>query len=492
MRKVKIFATVASVMLGFMFFATAQVMAATAEEDCGLRVFDGTTALQIACESTASAPTSPLQIIKNGVARGIILVDITDPDATPARIQTAAGLKALKALSTAPFTCNTANKIIASDGEKDDQFGRDVSISGDYAVAGAPLEATKGTQAGAAYIFKRNSSNGQFQQIQKIIADDTKAFDGFGNSLEVSGDYAIIGAPTINGVGAGAAYVFKRNSSSDQWEQVNKLMASDAQAGDYFGQSISISGDYAIIGAYGEDTKGSLAGAAYVFKRNSSNGQWEQVNKLMASDAQAGDHFGGSISIDGDYAIIGANHENTKGAEAGAAYVFKRNSSNGQFQQIQKIMANDANGAEFFGMSISIDGNYAVISADHEDAGGANRGAAYFFKRNTTTDQFEQIQKIVPSDLEPWDEFGSSVAINGDNAIVGALPVDAGAGAAYLFQRNSATDQFEKVIKISGSELGAGYFGSSISIDEDYAIVGANKGVGAAYIIKLCGNPTLD
>jgi len=106
MRKVKIFATVASVMLGFMFFATAQVMAATAEEDCGLRVFDGTAALQIACELSGST-TSPLQIIKNGVARGIILVDITDPDATPARIQTAAGLKALKALSTV-FTCNGA------------------------------------------------------------------------------------------------------------------------------------------------------------------------------------------------------------------------------------------------------------------------------------------------------------------------------------------------------------------------------------------------
>ena len=162
----------------------------------------------------------------------------------------------------------------------------------------------------------------------KLTASDGQASDLFGNSVAISGDTAIVGVPFEDekGNAAGAAYIFERNEGgADNWGEVTKLTASDAQGLDQFGRPVSISGDTAIVGAREEDEKGSNAGAAYIFERDEGGADnWGEVTKLTASDAQAFDRFGLGVSISGDTAIVGAVREDEKGSDAGAAYIFER------------------------------------------------------------------------------------------------------------------------------------------------------------------------
>ncbi len=153
-----------------------------------------------------------------------------------------------------------------------------------------------------------------------MLASDGDAGDRFGYSVSISGDYAIVGAylDNDNGSFSGSAYIFHRDGTS--WSQQAKLTASDGVTNDVFGFSVSVNGDYAIVGAFIDDDNGSNSGSAYIFKRDGTN--WHEQFKLTASDAAASDHFGTSVSISGDYAIVGANWDDDNGTNSGSAYIF--------------------------------------------------------------------------------------------------------------------------------------------------------------------------
>ena len=163
------------------------------------------------------------------------------------------------------------------------------------------------------------------QELAKLLASDAAMDDLFGFSVSFSGDTALIGAmydSHAGGTSAGSAYIFVR--SAGVWTQQAKLTASDAAASDYFGISVSVSGDTAVIGASGDDDADASSGSAYVFVR--SGGVWTQQAKLAASDAAASDYFGHSVSVSGDTAVIGAYYDDHAGGiGAGSAYVFDLN-----------------------------------------------------------------------------------------------------------------------------------------------------------------------
>jgi N-acetylglucosamine kinase-like BadF-type ATPase len=217
-------------------------------------------------------------------------------------------------------------KIQASDKEASDEFGWSVSISGDgnTALIGVPREDTGGDRAGAAYIFTRSGTT--WTQQQKIQASDKEQVDRFGYSVFISsdGNTAIVGAhgEDTGATSAGAAYIFTRSGTT--WTQQAKIQASDKEANDQFGYSVSISGggNIAVVGAYLEDTGGDRAGAAYIFTRSGTT--WTQQQKIQASNLEGGDEFGWSVSIssDGNTAIVGARFEDTGASGAGAAYIF--------------------------------------------------------------------------------------------------------------------------------------------------------------------------
>ena len=389
-------------------------------------------------------------------------------------------------------------KIQASDPEADDEFGYSVSISsdGNTAIVGARYKDWLSYgDSGAAYIFTRSGTT--WSQEAKIEASDRQTYDFFGYSVAISsdGNTAIVGAygEDTSGTNAGSAYIFTRSGTT--WSQEAKIQASDAQANDQFGYSVSISsdGNTAIVSALFEATGGTYAGAAYVFTRSGTT--WSQEAKLMSSDIQANDYFGESVGIssDGNTAIVGAFTEDTNGSNAGSVYIFTRSGTT--WSQQAKIQASDAEENDSLGKAVALssDGNTAIVGAMGEDTTASNAGSAYIFTRSGTT--WSQQAKIQASDAQANDNFGSTVSISsdGNTAIVGSRYGDtttaANTGSAYIFTRSGSTWSQEAKIQASDAQA-SDLFGwsASISGDGNTAIVGAYKedttasGAGSAYI----------
>ena len=399
-------------------------------------------------------------------------------------------------------------KLLASDAQPDDHFGRSVAVSGDTAVVGAVLEdpifnMIPLVSAGSAYVFQRNQGGADnWGEVTKLTASDVQTFDHFGHSVAISGDIVVVGAwlESAEGLRAGAAYVFGRDQGgADNWGEVAKLTASDAQADDFFGSAVSVSGDTTVIGAYFEDTEGSNAGAAYIFKQDHGGASnWGEVKKLTASDAQAGDLFATGVAISGDTALVGAIYEDTEAPDAGAAYVFQRNQGGvDNWGETAKITASDAEAGDEFGSSVALSSNSAAVGARYESAGGSKAGAAYVFQRDQGgAENWGEVTKLTASDAAADDFFGYAIAISEDGAVVGAHGDDAGgilAGAAYVFQRDKdGVDNWGEMSKLTASDAQAiDGFGRAVALSGDTAIVGAvwhdaaADLAGAAYILDL-------
>jgi len=262
--------------------------------------------------------------------------------------------------------------------------GYSVSLDLNTAIAGAPFEDGAGTDRGAAYVHTRSGTT--WTQQQKLTASDTEDGDIFGASVAIDGDTAIVGAPyeSTGGTQSGAAYVFTRSGST--WTEQQKLVASDASSFSEFGASVAISGNTVIVGAYQDNGAGSSRGAAYVFTRSGST--WTQQQKLAASDPEDFAYFGWSVSIQNDDAVVGARLKGDGGSNRGAAYVFTR--SGATWTQQQKLTASDTADNDEFGISVSIDQNTVIVGADRRLGFGVDNGAAYVFTRSGSTWTQEQ------------------------------------------------------------------------------------------------------
>ncbi|MEA3282284.1 MAG: dockerin type I domain-containing protein [Euryarchaeota archaeon] len=375
-------------------------------------------------------------------------------------------------------------KLTASDGAAGDWFGIAVSISGDYAIVSAISDDDNGDDSGSAYIYKRDVT-GWWGQQAKITASDGTWNDWFGYSVSISGDYAIVGAPYDDDRGdrSGSAYIYKRDGTT--WSQQAKLTASDGAAGDWFGVSVSISGDYVIVGAtYRDDDNSSNSGSSYIYKRDGTT--WSEQAKFTASDGATGDEFGISVSISGDYVIVGAHGDADRGSYSGSAYIYKRDGTT--WSEQAKINNSDGSAWGHFGGSVSISGDYAIVGAYGKDG---DNGSAYIFKRNDSS--WTEQTKITASDGVARDEFGISVSIYKDCAIVGALFDDddgENSGSAYIYKRDGTT--WNEQVKIVASDGAThDHFGKSVSISGDRAIVGApcdndnEDKSGSAYIYDI-------
>ena len=325
-------------------------------------------------------------------------------------------------------------------------------------------------------------------QQAKLTASDGVAGELFGFSVSISGQYVIVGMPNDfigANFGQGSAYAFVRSGTT--WTQQAKLTALDGADGDQFGYAVSINGDYAVVGSVEDDIGANASqGSAYVFVRSGTS--WTQQAKLTASDGAAGELFGISVSISGSSAIVGAYNDNI-GANTGqgSAYVFVRSGTT--WTQQAKLTASDGAAGDRFGISVSINGLYAIVGASTDDLGANTaQGSAYLFVRSGTN--WTQQVKLTASDGASVDSFGSSVGINGNYAIVGAEGAGNNKGAAYVFALSGTTwSQQTKIIASDG--VTADFFGVSVGISGNYVIIGAirddigpNVDQGSAYIIK--------
>ncbi|NNF07009.1 MAG: T9SS type A sorting domain-containing protein, partial [Candidatus Eisenbacteria bacterium] len=315
-------------------------------------------------------------------------------------------------------TGNQLFKLTATDAAATDLFGYYSAISGNIAVVGAYLDDDAGSASGSAYLFDVTTGN----QLFKLTASDAAAGDFFGISVGISGNVAIVGAwfDDDNGVDSGSAYLFDVTTGN----QIFKLTATDGAANDSFGRSVAISGNIAIVGAYQDDDGGSNSGSAYLFDVTTGN----QLFKLTATDAAATDLFGYSSAISGNIAIVGAYLDDDDGSSSGSAYLFDATTGN----QLFKLTSNDAAAVDIFGFSVGISGNVAIVGARTDDDGGSDSGSAYLFDATSGV----EISKLTASDAASSDLFGWSVGIDGSTAIVGAVSNDdagSNSGSAYLF-----------------------------------------------------------
>lgn len=300
--------------------------------------------------------------------------------------------------------------------------------------------------------------------------------DGFGWAVAVDGDTALVGANQAeepNGSNAGTAYAFTR--TDDDWQREARLVPDDGDQEDHFGESVAVAGDVAIVGAPDEeDPNGPRAGAAYAFTR--TNGDWEQAAKLVPDDGATGDAFGRSVAVSDDTAVIGAPFHQEPGASyiGGAAYVFSP--SGGSWQREAKLLADDADGGDAFGDAVAaVDGTAVVGAPGEEDPNGSGSGAAYVFSRGSNG--WRQETKLAAADGDDDDEFGDAVAVADGVAVVGARrdedPNGGDAGSAYAFIRaDGAWNQAAKLVPDDGDE--EDYFGRSVAADTGVALVGAH------------------
>jgi hypothetical protein len=298
----------------------------------------------------------------------------------------------------------------------------------------------------------------------KLVASDGATNDNFGQSVAVSGDTVIVGATgdTIGGnANQGSAYIFIRGTNG-LWTQQRKLTAADGDTYHIFGSSVAITGDTVVVGAPGANVD---QGSAYVYVRSGTT--WSLQQKLLANDGAASDRFGNSVGIAGDSIIVGAFCNSIGGNNnQGSAYVFVRDGS--AWTQQQRLTAADGDSVDNFGGSVAIGGNTAIVGADSDDIGTAgNQGSAYIFTRSGTN--WTEQQKLLAGDGAADDRFGSSVdiAINTDSVIVGApandIGVDGDRGSAYVFTRSGAIWTQQQRLTASGGRA-ADFFGVSAAI----------------------------
>lgn len=427
-----------------------------------------------------------------------------------------------------------------------DYFGWSVAVFGDTVAVGAPYEDSaavgvdgdgsddSATNSGAVYVFVRTGSG--WSQQAYLKASQTDPGDRFGSSLALSADTLVVGAPGedsgadgVDGDGdddgapnSGAAYVFRR--SAGVWSQEAYVKASNSDAGDQFASSVALSADTLLVGALSEDGSATAvngdssdngagdAGAAYVFTRSGTS--WSEAAYLKAPNTDAGDHFGISVAVSGDTAVVGARDEDggavgvdgdpaSNGApQAGAAYVFAH--SGGSWSHEAYLKASNTDAEDRFGVAVAASGDTVAVGAlaedskatgvqgDESDNSLTGAGAVYVFARSGTT--WTQQAYVKPLVIGSIDEFGGALALSGERLIVGAMREDSAsagvggdpddnsatlAGAAYLFERSGTSWMQTAFLKASNAQF-QDRFGFSVALAGSSAVVGAFREDSAA------------
>ncbi|MEW6746288.1 MAG: FG-GAP repeat protein [Planctomycetota bacterium] len=259
----------------------------------------------------------------------------------------------------------------------------------------------------------------RFTEIQQLVAPDAASEMRFGSAVGLDGDVAVLGAwgDDERGSDAGSAYVYRWHGPSLKWVFEQELWPSDGNPWDYFGSAVAVSGAAILVGAPRHDgATGEDSGAAYLFRYDPVAQVWVEAQELTASDGQPGDRFGEAIAFNGDVAVISATGHDAAGSWSGAAYVFRK--AGVALVQEQKLVASDGRSGDSFGSSVSRFGNVILVGAPHSGDPYPYCGAAYVFRFDGT--RWVEEQKLRPSKSRTDAYFGSSVVVSGDVALVGA------------------------------------------------------------------------
>jgi Tol biopolymer transport system component len=295
-------------------------------------------------------------------------------------------------------TPSNETKITASDAAGNDRFGISVAVGSGRIVVGAFQDDDNGTDSGSAYIFDLDGN-----QLSKITASDGSSGDNFGSSVAVGSGRIVVGAyvDDDNGTLSGSAYIFDLDGN-----QLAKITASDGADFDFFGSSVAVGSGRIVVGAYRDDDNGGDSGSAYIYDLDGN-----QLSKITASDGAADDWFGFSVAVGSGRIVVGAYRDDDNGGDSGSAYIYDLDGN-----QLSKITASDAAAGDNFGRSVAVGSGRIVVGADQDDDNGGASGSAYIFDLDGN-----QLSKITASDGAAGDNFGRSVAVGSGRIVVGAL-----------------------------------------------------------------------
>jgi len=360
-------------------------------------------------------------------------------------------------------------KLRASDGEANDYFGYAVATDGKRAIVGAYGDDDRGVNAGAAYIF--TNRNRKWNEETKLLPVQAQPNEQVGMAVGIDGDFAWVGSrgDIETGPQTGSAYVYRL--FADGWVQVARFRSHEVDSDDQYGLSIAVDGDWAAVGAYGDPTKGRDAGCVYLYQLE--NDSWQFRERLFAPRGNDADYFGFSVDISGNRLIIGAFGDDTRGNRAGAAYLYTRSAEGWKLDV--KLVAADGDKHNLFGHSVAISGALAVVGAHGNRTLGRFSGAAYVYGRSQRG--WRQIQKLEAPDKRANKYFGFSVDISEKRILIGARgdapEGELQAGSVYLFSR--AGNKYGSPTKLAAQlPETLDFLGRSVSISDGFGFAGTH------------------
>jgi hypothetical protein len=362
-------------------------------------------------------------------------------------------------------------------------FGNSLAAKGDWAAIGAYGVSS---YSGAVYLYKHDGNHWVF--MQSLIASDGSAYDEFGYAVAISGTgHLVVGALRDDDMGdaSGSVYLYTLNSTSNTWGDEQKIVASDGAAYAWYGYAVAMSGTgHLVVGAFGNDDKGSASGSVYLYTLNSTSNTWGDEQKIVASDGAEWDWFGYAVAMSGTgHLVVGAVYGEDKVSDSGAVYLFTHDSTSKTWGNEQKIVASDGAALDMFGSSVAISENgYLVVGAWGDGDKGVDSGAVYLYNLfNNNTNTWGNEQKIVASDGAADDCFGRAVAMSGTGHLVVGAPFDDDkgfySGSVYLYMLNSTSNTWGNEQKIVASDGAADdYFGRAVAMSgTGHLVVGAHR-----------------
>ncbi len=376
---------------------------------------------------------------------------------------------------------NAEVKLFANTQQAFDLFGSAVDASQGNTIVGSRwASAGIASSAGAAYIFSQDV-NGRYKEDARLQPQDISANDEFGSAVAISGDIAVVGAYGHDGVfgrlkleDSGAVYVYRLRANGN-WVLEAKLEPQDASAGLGFGRAVAledtVQGTTLVIGAAGAG--GNNTGAFYVYEYD--RGAWLEGTRVTPPYAQAGDEIGSAVAISGDALLVAG-----AGADAtGTAYIYRRhkNRNNQGWQVEAALSAGDRASRTFFGYSVALDGDIALIGALGDDSVATDAGATFVFERQASGD-WKAAGKLLAPDGSRDDKFGGAIALENGVAVIAAQQHDSlatNAGAVYIFTRMAEANWQlqDKVVAVDSRR--SNHFGSALALENGKLAVGAAR-----------------
>jgi len=363
-------------------------------------------------------------------------------------------------------------KISPPDSLHSAQFGQSVAISGNHVLIGDLMDETGGYQHGSAFIFEQDNMDiSNWERNHKLERENGFSRRAFGKSVSISHDFAAIGASGAmdGGWQSGSVFIYHIDEEGkNNWGQVTELKAPDPQKYDRFGFSTSLSGDYLIVGSIGYDGKRENLGAAYIFKKEEGSGnKWNNLVKLVTDSSETIYNFGWSVSIDNDLAIVKAGKDQFKEEWSGLVYVFQKDKGGkDNWGQVAKILPNKDINPIGFGNNIFLSNDILVVSCSSNSSNENSGNIACMYQKDKGGKDNWGLVKIISLEGKyvPKNIQARSVSVDENLLVVGVVGL--GTTKVHVFEKDKGgKDNWGHVARLDA-------FGEAVSISKDYILAG--------------------